>query len=64
LTGYEYLKHPKKYESKVGTLTEVLRLSKWSIWEHMVFIVRRSILAILVVFGDNMNIVQLGIFAS
>lgn len=64
LTGYEYLKKPRKYENKVGTLTEVLRLNRWSIWEHMAFIIRRSILAVVVVFGSKLNTVQLGVMVA
>jgi hypothetical protein len=64
LVGYKYLKDPQQYNNKVGTLTEGLKTKKWSMLEHLFFLVRRTVLVILVVFGESVNTLQLWIFAA
>ena len=56
------IENHRGWGDRVGTLTEGMRDSKWSLCEHVLFMFRRVLLIILVVFGGDIGWLQLLIF--
>ena len=63
IKGFRILTNPWERYDRINTLTKDMRLNKWSMYEHIIFMVRRLLLVLLVIFCGSSAIAQITIFS-